>query len=148
MFFLSASNFYGMGMIDTEKIKPKIERTAKEYNLSLVILYGSHAKGTAKKESDIDIAVLGLKPIKFKKLTDLNNEFADIFGMKEIDVKSLHRIDPLFRFQVMRDGVLLYGKSRDFNSFRAYAFRDYFDSQDFLRLKETLIKKRLRTLNV
>lgn len=135
-------------MIDINKAKSKIKKIAKDHNLSLVILYGSQATGRANKDSDIDIAVLGFEPIGFEKLTDLNNEFADIFETKEIDVKLLHRVDPLFRFQVMRDGVLLFGKSRDFNSFRAYAFRDYFDSQDLFRLKEILIKKRLKNVAV
>jgi len=128
--------------------KPKIDHIARKYNLSLVILYGSQASGRAYKESDIDIAVLGVSPISFENLIDLNNEFAEIFKVKEIDVKSLHNTNPLFRYQVMSKGVLLYGKSYDYNSFKSYAFRDYYDSQDLLRLKEVFIKKRLQNLGV
>jgi predicted nucleotidyltransferase len=135
-------------MIDINKVKSKIKKIAEDHNLSLVILYGSQATGRANKDSDIDIAVLGFQPIRFEELADLNNKFAKIFQIKEIDVKLLHRTDSLFRFQVMRDGRLLYGRSQDFNSFRAYAFRDYFDSQDLLRLKEILIRKRLQRLAV
>lgn len=128
---------------DIEIIKKKISEIAEKYGFLLVILYGSRAKGTAKSGSDTDVAVLGKKPFSFDNLIDLNNEFADIFETREIDVKSLHNTDPLFRYQVMRDGVLLYGNSKDFNSFKAYAFRDYYDSQDIFKLKELLIKKRL-----
>nr|CAJ70876.1 hypothetical protein kustb0131 [Candidatus Kuenenia stuttgartiensis] len=128
--------------------KPEIDHIARKYNLLLVILYGSHASGRTCKESDIDIAVLGTRPITFENLIDLNNEFAEIFKVKEIDVKSLHNTNSLFRYQVMSKGVLLYGKSYDYNSFKSYAFRDYYDSQDLLRLKEVLIKKRLQNLGV
>ena len=131
-----------------KNLKPKINNLAKKYNLSLVILYGSHARGKVHKESDIDIAVLGARPIPFEKLIDLNNEFAEIFKVKEIDVKSLHNTNFLFRYQVMYKGILLYGKSYDYNSFKSYAFRDYYDSQDLLRLKEVFIKKRLQNLGV
>ena len=131
-----------------KNLKPKIDNLAKKYNLSLVILYGSHARGKVHKESDIDIAVLGARPIPFEKLIDLNNEFAEIFKVKEIDVKSLHNTNSLFRYQVMYKGILLYGKSYDYNSFKSYAFRDYYDSQDLLRLKEVFIKKRLQNLGV
>jgi len=131
-----------------KNLKPKINNLAKKYNLSLVILYGSHARGKVHKESDIDIAVLGARPIPFEKLIDLNNEFAEIFKVKEIDVKSLHNTNSLFRYQVMYKGILLYGKSYDYNSFKSYAFRDYYDSQDLLRLKEVFIKKRLQNLGV
>ena len=131
-----------------KNLKPKINNLAKKYNLSLVILYGSHARGKVHKESDIDIAVLGARPIPFEKLIDLNNEFAEIFKVKEIDVKSLHNTNSLFRYQVMYKGILLYGKSYNYNSFKSYAFRDYYDSQDLLRLKEVFIKKRLQNLGV
>ena len=134
--------------INIKNLKPKIDNLAKKYNLSLVILYGSHARGKVHKESDIDIAVLGARPIPFEKLIDLNNEFAEIFKVKEIDVKSLHNTNSLFRYQVMYKGILLYGKSYDYNSFKSYAFRDYYDSQDLLRLKEVFIKKRLQNLGV
>ncbi len=131
-----------------KNLRPKINNLAKKYNLSLVILYGSHARGKVHKESDIDIAVLGARPIPFEKLIDLNNEFAEIFKVKEIDVKSLHNTNSLFRYQVMYKGILLYGKSYNYNSFKSYAFRDYYDSQDLLRLKEVFIKKRLHNLGV
>ena len=128
--------------------KPEIDHIARKYNLLLVILYGSQASGRTCKESDIDIAVLGTRPITFENLIDLNNEFAEIFKVKEIYVKSLHNTNSLFRYQVMSKGVLLYGKSYDYNSFKSYAFRDYYDSQDLLRLKEVFIKKRLQNLGV
>lgn len=133
---------------DIKKIKEKTAEIADKYGFLLVMLYGSHAKETAKKESDIDIAVLGKKQFSFEQLIDLNNEFSEIFEAKEIDVKSLHNTDSLFRYQVMRDGLLLYGASKDYNSFRAYAFRDYYDSRDIFRLKEAIIKKRLQSLGV
>lgn len=117
--------------------KPEIDHIARKYNLLLVILYGSHASGRTCKESDIDIAVLGTRPITFENLIDLNNEFAEIFKVKEIDVKSLHNTNSLFRYQVMSKGVLLYGKSYDYNSFKSYAFRDYYDSQDLFKVKRS-----------
>ncbi len=134
-------------MFDINSKKPEIEKLAEKYGLSLVILYGSYAKNLAKKDSDIDMVVYKKgKSISFDELVDLNNEFADIFQSMEIDVKSLHNTNPLFRYQVMRDGILLYGNRRDFISFKAYSFRDYCDSRDLLRLKETIVKKRLKLL--
>jgi hypothetical protein len=64
-------------------------------------------------------------------------------GAPEIDLKSLHGVDPLFRFQVMWKGVLLAGIRKDYLSFKAYAYRDYMDSWDLFRLKKALINKRL-----
>jgi predicted nucleotidyltransferase len=124
-----------------------IDKIGEEHQLFLAILHGSAAKDQMRKDSDIDIGVLGKKVISFDELIELINEFTDVFRTNEVDVKSLHNTNPLFRYQVMRDGILLYGNQRDFNSFKAYAYRDYMDSQDLLKLKRTLIKKRLEDLS-
>jgi predicted nucleotidyltransferase len=132
-----------MDMIELEKFKPDIEEIAKKYELKLVVLYGSQATGKAKPDSDIDIAVLGNRRIDFNKHIKLVNEFTSLFHTDEIDVKLLHKTSPLFRYEVMRDGVLLYGSDYDFVSFKSYAFRDYMDSQDLFRLKRIFIRKRI-----
>ena len=132
--------------MDTERLRMKISNIAEKYGLILVILYGSHAAGKARPESDIDIAVLGKEPIKFNALVDLNNEFAEIFETKNIDVKSLHFTDPLFRYEAARKGILLYGEIGFYNRFKSYAFRDRNDSRDLFQLKEIIIKKRLENL--
>jgi predicted nucleotidyltransferase len=129
------------------KQKQKISEAAEKHGLVFVVLYGSHARGKARPESDVDIAALGEKPISFNKLAELNNEFAEIFETKEIDVKSLNRTDPLFRQQVTRDGILLFGDRHEYNRFRAYAFRDYVDSRSLFKLKDILIGKRLKDLS-
>lgn len=133
-------------MPDFEKFKLKIAETAEKKKLSLIILYGSQATGKARNDSDIDMAALGERPLRFEDIADLINDFSDVFGSNEIDVKSLHFADPLFRFQVMRDGILLYGDRKKFLSFKAYAFRDYHDSKDLFMLKDLLIKKRMQNL--
>lgn len=131
-------------MLDLEKLKPKITEIAEKKKLSLVILYGSQATDKARNDSDIDIAALGEKPLRFEDVADLINDFSEVFNSNKIDVKSLHFADPLFRFQVTRDGILLYGDRKKFLSFKAYAFRDYCDSKDLFVLRDLLIKKRMQ----
>jgi len=131
-----------------EKIdKLKIDKISGKYGLKLAILFGSQATGKAHQGSDVDIAVLGEKKLSFEDIISLNNELAEVFQTREIDVKSLHNSDPLFRYQVMRDGKLLFGKNYNYHSFKAYAFRDFVDSRDLLNLKETIVKKRVESLN-
>lgn len=129
-----------------EDCKKKIKELAIKRDLKFVILYGSQVKRIKNINSDIDIAVLGNKEIGFDDIIELNNDFSDIFKVKEIDVKSLHNVDPFFRYQVLSNGILLYGSRRDFNSFRAYAFRDYCDSKSLLDLKLIIINKRIEDL--
>ena len=129
--------------------KQKIKEIGGKYNLKLILLHGSFATGKNKIGSDLDIAVLGNKPIEFKKILEIHYDLAKIFGddqKRELDLKSLHNINPLFRFEVMRDSILLYGKLFDYFSFKAYAFRDFQDSQDLFNLLGRMIAKRQKYL--
>ena len=126
--------------------KQKIEKIAKKYNLSLIILYGSQTIGRIRKESDIDVAILGKKPTSFKSLVDLNNEFAALFNVKEIDVKSLRGANHLLLYQIMRDGVLLYGDEHQFNILKLYAIRSFQETKKLRNLRDLILKKRMEHL--
>ncbi|MCD4670645.1 MAG: nucleotidyltransferase domain-containing protein, partial [Actinomycetia bacterium] len=84
--------------------------------------------------------------------TSLNiySDLADIFGDyfdRELDIKSLHKVDPLFCYQVARYSKLLYGSLMDYNEFRAYTFRLYHDAKDLFRLEEIQVLKYQDYLN-
>lgn len=136
-------------MLLTKKQKEKINQIGKKYNLKLILLYGSFARGENHPGSDLDIAVLGKESINLGTLLDIYYEMCLIFGndpLGELDLSSLHDVNPLFRFYVMRDSMLLFGKTVDYYSFKAYAFRDYQESHSLLKLMNTLIYKRQKYL--
>lgn len=129
--------------------KEKLADIGKKYDLRFIILHGSCAKGTPQKGSDLDIAVLGSKKLSFEETLKIHGELADIFGdnrERELDLKTLHGVDPLFRHEVTCDGVLLYGDPTDYEEFKAYAYRDYIDSSDLRELEFTLLKKSISAL--
>lgn len=134
----------------TLKQERKLKRVGGKYNLKLILLHGSYAKNQAHKGSDLDIAVLGQKLIDFKKLLKIHGELAQIFGdnqTRELDLKSLHRVDPLFCYQVTKSSQLLYGKSLDYQEFRAYAFKAFYDAKDLFDLEKKLVDKYQKYLN-
>ena len=62
-----------------------IEEIKKHYNVTAIILFGSYAKGTENKDSDIDIAVIS------DDFEDIYECMANLMGMTwEIDA----RIEP------------------------------------------------------
>jgi len=135
--------------LDIDKLKAKTEKIAKKYNLQLVILYGSFAKNLARQTSDIDIAVLGKQKISFEEEIGLNGEFMSVAAklrVKDVDVKSLHNASPFFRYQVMKDGILLYGDIHQFNTFKLYAIRFFQETGKFRNLRDLMLKKRMSHL--
>ena len=134
----------------TQEQQQKIEEVGRKYRLKFILLHGSYATNKMKKGSDLDIALLGEKRIEFEELLALYSDFEEIFGddpQRELDIKSLHKADPLFCYQVAKDSQLLYGDTTDFNEFKAYAFSNYFDSKDLFHLEKILIQKFQNYLN-
>jgi uncharacterized protein len=134
----------------TQEQQQKIEEVGRKYHLRFVILHGSYATNKMKTGSDLDIALLGEKPIGFEELLAIYGDLAEIFGdnpHRELDIKSLHKADPFFCYQVAKDSQLLYGDLTDFNEFKAYAFSNYFDSRELFRLEKILIQKFQKYLN-
>jgi len=134
----------------TKSEKQKIKVIGKNNNLKLIILHGSYAMDKEKPGSDLDIGVLGKKFLDFTAVGNIYDDLSEVFGDgydRELDLKSLHRIDPLFRYQVAKYSQLIYGNSLDYNEFRTYAFRLYYDSKDLFKLEELLVCKYQDYLN-
>lgn len=128
----------------TAEQKEQLRLIGETYNLHFIILHGSYAKGTPRAGSDLDIAILGKQYIDGNAYLKIFMELEDVFGNsreRELDLKTLHHIDSLFRYQVTRDGMLFYGDRTDYEEFKGYAFRDYMDSYDLRELGEHLLKK-------
>lgn len=128
----------------TVKQKQALKKIGDSYQLRFIILHGSYAKGIPRQGSDLDIALLGKNPIAFEVILRMFGEFEEIFGNsreRELDIKSLHGVDPLFRHQVVRKCLLLYGDARKFNEFKLYAERAYDESRDLRELEMVLLKK-------
>ena len=128
----------------TQEQQHKIEEVGRKYRLKFILIHGSYATGRTRTGSDLDIALLGEKPIEFEQLLTIYGDLAEIFGdnpQRELDVKSLHRADPLFCYQVAKDSQLLYGDLTDFNEFKAFAFSNYFDSKDLFHWEKILVQK-------
>ncbi len=135
-------------MVKYDKIK--FANVARKYGLRFVILHGSYATGRTHKSSDLDIAVLGNKELDYRKYLNFHGEVADIFGdnpRRDLDLKMLNKVDPFFRYQVVRDGVLLYGDATEYAEFKLFAQRAYEDARPLLELERTLSKKYQKYLN-
>lgn len=128
----------------------KLVSIAEKYGLKFVILHGSYATARSRPDSDIDIAVLGKRPLSFAEQLRLYGELATVFGdqpSQELDCKTLHGVDPLFRYEVTRDGRLLYGDAADYEEFKAGAYLAYEDAKPLFDLERTLMHKYQEHLN-
>jgi len=80
----------------------------KNYNPRKIILFGSRAKGTYKKGSDIDIAVD--IDLDFREKRKLKEKIDTLSGLYTVDLIFLPEVGEDFKKRVLKEGVILYEK--------------------------------------
>lgn len=122
----------------------RIAAVAARFGLRLMVLFGSRARGRARPESDVDVAVAGCPPAR---LWELNGALQDVLsdGVM-LDLVRLEDADALFRHEIMHDAVILHGDPDLFCEYRAFAFRDFVDSAGLFALEHVLLRRKLAWL--
>lgn len=132
--------------------KEKLAKFAEENGIKFIVLFGSQAKETVRKDSDFDIAVLTVPEKNIK--TNMENYNNILFGLSKIldipdyktDLTNLNSANILLKYEITTKGKLIYEKGDDYEEFKARAFREYIDARPLFNLEDFLIRKRLDLL--
>lgn len=118
-------------LIITNEKKILLQKIAKDYDLDLLILFGSQVTGKTHKESDFDIGY------RSKRKLDLNEESALMFDLMPIvecrnelfmNLVNLKTLRPLFLYSMtIKVQVLYEAKENLFHSLQAYAYKSYIE---------------------
>lgn len=116
---------------DLKKIKNYF---SKQPAVKLVYLYGSQASGSAKKESDIDLAILvdEKKADAFKTQLEAMSDLSSLLN-KEVEVQNLNICKTTFSYRVICEGKVIYARDEQERiDFELEVMRNYFDMKPFL----------------
>lgn len=123
----------------------KLSEIAKKHNLLVLVLFGSRAKKTNKKNSDYDFAFYAKKELSSEKYLNL---FEDI--MKELKDEKIDLIDVnknkshLLRYQIFSTGKCLYEFTKGFfNELKYRAWFDYKDFECYYDKQNEIVKRKL-----
>lgn len=107
---------------------------AKHPFVRLACLFGSQAKGKATRESDLDIAVLLQEPLADPLQMKLDLiEALEKISQKEVDVTVLNEAGAVLKYQVTKDGQLIFERQKgEYKKFVMAAWKEYFDFQPTL----------------
>lgn len=84
-----------------DEILTKIVELCKEHDATSVTLFGSRAKGTARNESDIDIAVSGAKEVE-----ELKESIDDLPTLYSVDLVNLDTC----KSNLLKEDISKYGR--------------------------------------
>jgi len=113
-------------------------------DVQAAFLFGSHATGRARPDSDVDLGLAGpperLEAQRLDLLTELTRA-----GLERIDLVLLDRADPALQFEAVRHNCLLYARP-DFQrgTYFSRVVREYWDFEPYLRVQRAALKRRLQ----
>jgi len=87
-------------------------------------LYGSHARGEARPDSDIDLGILCDSPLDPVSLFDASSRLAARLGTA-VDLVDLRRVSGLLRVEATHYGRPLVPPTTEANLFTTHALADY-----------------------
>jgi predicted nucleotidyltransferase len=85
-------------------LNKKIADTLRKYPVSKAAIFGSFAKGTQTKNSDIDILIEPSEPISLFTILQLENELGKIMK-RRIDIVEYTAIKPSIKKSVLKDAI-------------------------------------------
>ncbi|AVX30234.1 hypothetical protein CTH_0631 [Carboxydocella thermautotrophica] len=118
---------------------------AAKPNILFAFLFGSWARGDAREDSDVDIAVyLKDRDYDILEYLDWKRDLEEICG-RTVDLAILNEATPLLKYQVYLDGVLLFSKDDILASnFLVRALFEYEDIRPYLELTYKRMIDRVR----
>ena len=113
---------------DLKKIRPIVEEL-KRGEVQAIYLFGSHAKGSARPTSDIDICVITNKDIPRSAKEEIMSN-----SSRNIDVPLFWDLPPTIRFRVFQEGKLLYTKDElSLQRIKVDTLKSYLDIQPIIK---------------
>ncbi len=135
------------------EIKTLLQQAGPEifqrHGIDLAYLFGSASKGRFTPRSDVDVAVRFIQNATafeyFKRGDALHAELTRLLRRK-VDVVVLNNAPPLLRFEVLRNGSVLFSPDEELRAlFHMRTFRDY---EDFCHAQNFYIQAMKEKLGV
>lgn len=136
-------------MKNVEEINKVVQSyLAGQDDIESAYIFGSFARGGARKDSDVDIAVLFTaagadKMARFERRLELEMELEGLLK-RPVQVVDLEAATPLLQHQVRKYGRLVLDRNKKRRvDYEVQARRKYLDMQKFLRVRQEAMLKRL-----
>jgi len=124
----------------------KLQQIIQNYNLRLLVYYGSYArqKDYNPSHSDIDIAFIARDKLNTQQLYDLMTDLILLHRKSDIDLVNLQAASGLLKEAIANDGRILYEeKDGYFQLLCPYLYKCYYETEKFRQTKREIFQKKL-----
>jgi uncharacterized protein YutE (UPF0331/DUF86 family)/predicted nucleotidyltransferase len=114
------------------------EQWCHKYDIEMVILFGSQAKGLARPDSDIDLGILLAKhPISVEEELQLCMDLVGAVQTGKVDMVILNHADPFLCYEAACHGIAIYeGNPSTFDHFKVMVFKRFADTEPLRQLND------------
>lgn len=127
-----------------KKQRASFVKAAREFDLDLIVLFGSQIKRGISPKVDVDIAVLTRNGLDISSYSLLCHRLGKIIGNYNIDLTFLKHASPMLLGQIAKNCQLLYERRKgDFLNFRLSAMRKYADAWPIFKWQERYFRKKI-----
>lgn len=136
--------------MDLGAIQPQLEACFAGRPVVLAYLFGSHAAGSARRDSDVDVAVLLADSLsieqRYAERLGLIGALMRLLGTDDVDVTVLNEAPVSLAMAVLRSGDLLYcAGTRERVEYQVRITREYDDTRSGRRILRDAMHSRIRT---
>lgn len=122
--------------------KDNLKSLLQEYDIKLIYIFGSYAKGNNNANSDLDIAVLLNNDYDPMDKLSLIGDLTSIFKRDDIDLVILNSANSVLKHQVIKYGKLIFMENEDIKvNFEVRVLKEYMDMEPFRRTQRTYINE-------
>jgi len=125
-----------------------IRDCCKNYDIELLLLFGSIARGTEHQGSDIDLAYRRKNKLELPHEMEFIDSLKTIFNLEEytVDLVYITEADPLLLKKISEDALLIFGSEEKFYKFKRFAFHKYSDYKPYLQREKIETSKLIERL--
>lgn len=115
-----------MNALQQQHVQEIVQRLAQLPYVNAIILFGSQARGTAREDSDIDIAVITSGATEEQKWNII--EKTDL-----LDINAFSRLPLTIQFRVIKEGKTIFVRNKEIlESIKLKIIREYLDFELFI----------------
>lgn len=104
---------------------------------------GSFAKGTARPDSDVDVAALFDRTPDFMETLDLRERLSALLR-RETDLVVLNDAGPIIGMQALKTGIRLFARKNEYEEFFVRTLNEYDDLKRLRApIEEAVLKRRI-----
>jgi len=127
-------------MLASELLEEAAQLLDERMGLAALWIFGSHARGEARADSDVDLAALFRREVASPELSEVRMALVQRWG-RDVDLVDLSRASPALAMQVLRHGRLVDDRTPRLRIAFATALPSRYED---LRIVRAPIERRIR----